>query len=550
MMMNVVYGANMNQFIKTRNSNAKYSKIKQSLMLMSIPIFIFSALYALRIRAVSDNTTNFNYYASLTGSNSNLLKLAHPWRPLLSNLTGSNPLDLPFVYNSPITTTSLQLFIYNIAFLPVINANVKGYFVSPNGSDSNPGTYTLPWKTIGHAVSKLRAGDILNIRGGTYREVISIHNSGSQTHPITVTNYGNETVTIDGNNMSFPPHQSGTPLISVEGDWVIVKNLTISNSGEYGITVEGDHDVLDNLYVHHNWGNGATLQGDYALAQNLRLWSNSMKNEGGILPVSWGAGISCARYPDHCTIRKSVSWENWGEGISTFESLHTTIEDNISYDNMANFYISDTKYTIVQRNFSYYTPGTMMDFTITNGILVGDELGVPIPLSVNGTRNSSSDNIFINNIVFGGNHGLLTGSSVNNNNLYANNTFGSSGGNTQEQVNVLLNPGNCTNCRFINNIVVQDDDRKIVSVEGSGWIFSNNLWSKTPQSAASSPSDVIGDPLFAQTSNPYSAEWYKLAEFSPAIDKALYLPEINVDFFGNSRLSSPDIGADEFFFTP
>lgn len=435
-------------------------------------------------------------------------------------------------------------------YLPLVNLEKEAYYVSPNGSDANPGTLSKPWKTLTRAGARIKAGDTLYIRAGTYHESFYIRNSGTQTSPIVVTNYNNEEVIIDGMNMTFPAHKSGSPLIDIPGDWVIVSNLTIANSGEYGVTVEGNHDVLDNLYVHHSWGTGVVLQGNYALAQNMRLWSNSMKNEGGILPVSWGTGITCARYPDYCTIRKSISWENWGEGISTFEALHTTIEDNISYNNMSNYYISDTKYTIFQRNLSYYTPGTVMDFTITCGILVGDELGVPIPLGPGGSRYPSSNNTFINNIVIGGNHALMTDTSVDTNNLYANNTFYNSDGNTNEPVNVLLNPGTCTNCRFINNIVVQDDDRHIISVEGTGFTLSNNLWSKTPPNNASGPGDITGDPHLAQTGDPYSPEWFRLADASPAIDNGISLPEVTVDYFNRGRWPPFDIGATEYFIPP
>jgi len=469
---------------------------------------------------------------------------------LLISKTSISSLFPKILFNSQNTTPASDLNGSNPTYLPLVNLQKEAYFVSPNGSDSNPGTVNKPWRTLSHAAERINAGDTLYIRGGTYHESFIIYNSGTQTSPIVVTNYSNEEVIIDGMNMTFPAHKSGTPLIELVGDWITVSNLTVSNSGEYGVTIEGNHDVLDNLYVHHSWGNGVTLQGNYALAQNMRLWSNSMKNEGGILPVSWGAGITCARYPDYCTIRKSVSWDNWGEGISTFEALHTTIEDNISYNNMSNYYISDTKYTVVQRNLAYYTPGTVMDFTITCGILVGDELGVPIPLGSRGTRYPSSDNIFINNILIGGNHTLMTDTSVNTNNLFANNTFSNSDGNTNEPVNVLLNPGTCTNCRFINNIVIQNDDRQIISVEGTGFILSNNLWSKTPPHEASGPGDIIGDPRFAQIGDPYSPEWFKLTSISPAIGSGLTLPEVTGDYFNKIRSAPPDIGAIEFLIPP
>ena len=425
------------------------------------------------------------------------------------------------------------------------------YYVSTTGSNSNPGTLAQPWRTLTYAGQKITAGSTLYIRGGTYQEHSYIYNSGTQASPIVVTNYNNEEVIIDGINMTLPAHNSGTPLIGVLGDWVTVSNLTISNSGEYGVTVEGSHDVLNNLYVHHNWSDGIILTGDYGLAQNSRVWSNAMDNEGGTMSSSWGAGIYCGRYPDYCTIHHNLVWENWGEGINAGETLHPTVEDNVAYDNMLNFYIHDTKYALFQRNLSYYSPGTVMDFNTTNGLYVDDEHGgVPIPLGSGGTRYPSSDNTFINNLIIGGNHGLETGTSANNNNLYAYNTFGNSAGNTVEPVNILLNPGTCTNCRFINNIVEQDDTRSIISVQGTGFAFSNNLWSKAPSSKAVGQGDMVGDPLLAKTGSlapgQLTADYFKLLSSSPAIDKGMTLSTVLTDYFLNSRDAHPDIGADEF----
>jgi len=37
--------------------------------------------------------------------------------------------------------------------------------------------------------------------------------------------------------------------------------------------------------------------------------------------------------------------------------------------------------------------------------------------------------------------------------------------------------------------------------------------------------------------------WYQLTESSPAIGKALALPDVQTDYFGTVRNSSPDMGA-------
>ena len=76
------------------------------------------------------------------------------------------------------------------------------YYVAPSssgGSDSNAGTLAAPFETLQYAVNRLTtAGDILYIREGTYRETITIDEDGASGNLITIENYNNEVVTIDG----------------------------------------------------------------------------------------------------------------------------------------------------------------------------------------------------------------------------------------------------------------------------------------------------------------------------------------------------------------
>jgi hypothetical protein len=43
-------------------------------------------------------------------------------------------------------------------------------YVSPDGQDDWAGTETRPWRTLGHALEQLTAGQLLYVRGGVYRE--------------------------------------------------------------------------------------------------------------------------------------------------------------------------------------------------------------------------------------------------------------------------------------------------------------------------------------------------------------------------------------------
>jgi hypothetical protein len=52
-------------------------------------------------------------------------------------------------------------------------ASARGaYYVSPTGSDTNPGTLALPWKTIGKGLRSTPCDSVLSIAGGDYYEQI------------------------------------------------------------------------------------------------------------------------------------------------------------------------------------------------------------------------------------------------------------------------------------------------------------------------------------------------------------------------------------------
>ncbi len=428
------------------------------------------------------------------------------------------------------------------------------YYVATNGKDSNPGSLLSPWRTIYKAANSIKAGDTVYIRGGTYHESNIFYPDGTPTAPITISGYAGEAVVIDGNAYTIPAKDSGNALIQVYGDWYIVRNLTVTGSGDQGVTVHGAHDTVDNVYSHHNWGWGILMTGDYETTRNSQVWSNSMMNENNVLPSGWSGGITCARYPDYCTIRGTRSWENWGEGISTFESLHTHIEGNTVYDNRTDVYISDTKYALVQGNLIYCTPGNKIDPYVRQvGILVYEELGVPLPLGPGGVRYDSSDNTFLNNVVRGCDDNIFATQDQAANNLYAYNTFVNSDTNRPGyNANVQFIPGSAPNQRFVNNLVYQSDEISILQVDAPGIIsFSNNLWSKAPSPSfkASGAGDVIADPKLSMAGSPYYPNWYELTASSPAINAAKTIPETNMDFYGFSRGASPDIGAFEFGIT-
>jgi hypothetical protein len=430
-----------------------------------------------------------------------------------------------------------------VIFLPIIvNAtkNINIYYVSPSGLDSNPGTFTQPWRTISKAARTVKAGDVVYIRGGTYVEAVEISTSGTADALIQFSAYPGETAILDGNNR-LP--SSYTALLSLRGSWIKVEGLEVRNSKYMGVGLFGKHDWANNLNVHHSQHVGVLINGDYGLVENSRIWRNSLDNEFNKAEIH-DAGISAARdqtdrLTEYAIIRGNTVWENWGEGISTFEASHTTIENNISHDNLtANIYISDATYVECSRNFVFMkTESYIFGYDAHVGIMLGDEKYQPP---------SAHIKIF-NNLAYNNHRNFYWWRGVQgggmNDVLIAYNTFV----NSFDTAGVVIGNGSHTSVRFYNNIIQQDGNLPIILASPSAGItYSNNLWSKTPVSNVISPADVIADPLLEKTGLPTDPQWFKLQAGSPAINKALPLTEVTRDFENFSRGSQPDIGAMEY----
>ena len=84
-------------------------------------------------------------------------------------------------------------------------AIAKTYFVAPYGKDTNTGlTLTDPLQTVAYGIAKLKAGDELFLRSGTYNEKkILINVSGTNGQHITIANYPGEKPIIDGGYKAF-----------------------------------------------------------------------------------------------------------------------------------------------------------------------------------------------------------------------------------------------------------------------------------------------------------------------------------------------------------
>ena len=136
------------------------------------------------------------------------------------------------------------------------------YYVSTSGNDANAGTLAAPWRTIQHAANTVKAGDTVQVRAGTYNEVVTMKTSGNATSGyITFQNYPGEVPILDGTGLAVG--SSGqTGLFSLEGtfNYIIIQGFEIRNYSSsargkvpVGIDFEGAGSNIEILKNHiHN----------------------------------------------------------------------------------------------------------------------------------------------------------------------------------------------------------------------------------------------------------------------------------------------------------
>jgi PKD repeat protein len=149
-----------------------------------------------------------------------------------------------------------------------IDAGTIYYVDGASGSDSYPGTQSLPWKTIRKAAITLKGGDTAIVNAGTYNERVVINSSGSSGSLISFQAQG--TVQCQG--------------FTVKGNYIQVKGFKVTaiqptwTAEGYGIWVEGANCVIENNFAYYcpTGGIVTTASSASCLIRNNRCQRNAL----------------------------------------------------------------------------------------------------------------------------------------------------------------------------------------------------------------------------------------------------------------------------------
>lgn len=215
---------------------------------------------------------------------------------------------------------------------------LTAFYVSPSGSDGNPGTSGSPWATLQHAVDSVLPGDNIEVQTGTYVGC-KIQNSGTAGAPITLEAAPGAQVLV---NAPGPNNIRGS-IIEVEyhfaentiSYWTF-KGLEVANAPtNAGFDIRNtDHVTVQNCYSHnnHNWGIFMAFSYNQLITQNHCSY-NTMQH--GIYNSNSGDnGVFTYNELDHnggCGIHSNGDRSQGGDGIIS----NVLIANNIIHDNGA-----------------------------------------------------------------------------------------------------------------------------------------------------------------------------------------------------------------------
>jgi hypothetical protein len=315
-------------------------------------------------------------------------------------------------------------------------------YVATNGNDGNAGTLAAPLQTIQRAVDLAQPGYTIFIRAGTYAPStnIQILKDGTSSQPITMRNYNNERVVIDGENMPYTPGALDSTIprpergaIHIEGDYWRLIGLEIIH-GPYGIFgLDSSNNYYERLVTRDNYESGFHLfltssnnqiinldsygnrdprkngesadglaikegSGTGNVVRGVRLWNNADDGldwwmfSSPILvenSLAWGNGFNRWNLPD---------FTGDGNGFKLGGNLvaaNHTVRNSMTWDNAVGGFIDNNNpgQHRIERCTAWDNPGTgfnvdRSDSTLTKNLAVANGTSVSLGSNSSGSGNS------------------------------------------------------------------------------------------------------------------------------------------------------------------
>lgn len=472
----------------------------------------------------------------------------------------------------------LFLMVGNLAFA----ANI---FVKKNGNDAFNGlSYAQAVKTIKRGLDLANPGDIVLVDAGVYNERIIMPKSGTPNNFITLTNYNNGVVYVDGSSGTINSNQDAL-LTCVNKSYIKIQNIQFRNNykaNARGILIYGagkEYQITNCKVYNIGWTSSKTTI------------PNGSNSASGILVVGSLADSLHTLYFSGNEIYNCIT--GYSESFTLVGNVRNfLIENNVVHDNtnigidIAGHYTwtgapaavnvarngtvrLNTVYNCVMPNSIDLASGIYVDggknIHIDRNRVFGNGCGISVGCENNGKTVSNVQvraNLIYNNknagIIFGANqpNSTITKSIVNNNTLYRNYTDEAKYGIFGAEL-VLQN---CNLNKFTQNIY-SPRTNTCVAIGCWNYTQTNNtfnyslFWRSVGNQTnwlaniPNDPNGIYGDPKFVTPGVGISANFH-IQTGSKAINKGnpafiIGLNELDLDGQARIQQGRCDIGADE-----
>ncbi len=368
-------------------------------------------------------------------------------------------------------------------------AQAQVYYVAKTGSDSNSGSASAPWLTIGHAALEAKAGSTVYVGAGTYNESDLFANSGTASAPIVFNGQG--VAIVDGTSVAC----CTTPSFATSNSFLCCNTqglFTIgASSGVSYLTIEGFTIQNYKTSSASDVPAGILIAGS---GTGINILNNTVKNiqtSAGKNGNAYGIGVfGISSTPLSVTVSGNTvtgcltgesETTTYNGNVQNFVVSNNTIydNDNIGMDAIGFEGVGPTGYdqakngdvygNLIYNNSAYKNPGEgdsydqdglycdgCTEVTFERNTLYGNDLNIEAASETSGEVSS--------NVI------------IRNNLVYAANSCGISVGGYAKS-----GTGGSTDITIVNNSLYDNDTQKTGSGElqiqyrATGIVFENNI---------------------------------------------------------------------------
>ncbi len=188
---------------------------------------------------------------------------------------------------------------------------------SPSGSDINPGSESLPYRTAQHLADSLSTGQTGCLRSGTYAENVKISAGGSAGSPMTVRSYPDERARVVGR------------LWIAEGaDFVSVSHLDLDGTNATDLP-SPTINANDTSFTDNDVTNGHTsicfvVGSDWGRADRTVIERNRIHDCGRLPATNYDHGIY-VELTRGSVIQNNLIYDNADRGIQLYPDAQQSI---------------------------------------------------------------------------------------------------------------------------------------------------------------------------------------------------------------------------------